>query len=103
MFDLRQAFDWLPDAVLLGTGAETVKAVSTDTRTVKAGDLFVALRGDNFDAHDFVGAAIGGGAAAVVVGALDRRAPSRRRCSCPTAARRWAGSQPAGASASGCR
>jgi len=67
MFDLRQAFDWLPDAVLMGTGAETVEAVSTDTRTAKAGDLFVALRGDNFDAHDFIGAAIGGGAAAVVV------------------------------------
>ena len=67
MFELRQAFDWLPDAVLVGTGAETVERVCTDTRTAKAGDLFVALRGDTFDAHDFVGDAIGRGVAAVVV------------------------------------
>jgi len=67
MFDLRQAFDWLPQAVLLGTGAEAVQAVSTDTRTVKAGELFVALRGDNYDAHDFLDGAISGGAAALMV------------------------------------
>jgi len=28
--------------------------VNTDTRTLAAGDLFVALRGENFDAHDFI-------------------------------------------------
>jgi UDP-N-acetylmuramoyl-tripeptide--D-alanyl-D-alanine ligase len=67
MFDLRQALDWLPEAVLLGTGAEPIARVSTDTRDVRRGDLFVALRGDRFDAHDFVGDAIAGGAAAIVV------------------------------------
>jgi UDP-N-acetylmuramoyl-tripeptide--D-alanyl-D-alanine ligase len=41
--------------------------VSTDTRTVAAGDLFVALRGENFDAHDFVKDAVARGASAVVV------------------------------------
>ena len=76
MFELRQAFDWLPDAVLFGTGAETVQRVCTDTRAVKAGDLFVALRGENFDAHDFVGEAIKGGVAGVVVERwTDRTAP----------------------------
>jgi UDP-N-acetylmuramoyl-tripeptide--D-alanyl-D-alanine ligase len=73
MFELRQAFDWLPQAVLLGTGAETVTAVSTDTRTVRKGDLFVALRGEKYDAHDFVGAAIDSGAAAVVVESRSER------------------------------
>ena len=67
MFELRQAFDWLPDAVLVGTGAESVQRVATDTRTAQPGDLFVALRGETFDAHDFVGDAIAGGVAAVVV------------------------------------
>ena len=67
VFELREAFDWLPDAVLFGTGSEPVRSVSTDTRMLKAGDLFVALRGENFDAHDFVGPALDGGAAAVVV------------------------------------
>ena len=73
MFELRQAFDWLPQAVLLGTGAERVTAVSTDTRTVREGDLFVALKGEKYDAHDFVGAAIDSGAAAVVVERLTDR------------------------------
>ena len=73
MFELRQAFDWLPQAVLLGTGAERVTAVSTDTRTVREGDLFVALKGEKYDAHDFLGDAIASGAAAVVVERLTDR------------------------------
>jgi len=41
--------------------------VSTDTRSVARGDLFVALKGDRFDAHDFLRDAVARGAAAVVV------------------------------------
>lgn len=41
--------------------------VSIDSRTVKPGDLFVAIRGENFDGHDYVDAALKNGAAAVVV------------------------------------
>ena len=42
-------------------------AVSTDSRSLNAGDLFVALVGPNFDGHDFVGAAAERGAVAAVV------------------------------------
>ena len=41
--------------------------VSTDTRTLRAGELFVALRGPRFNANDFVAAAAGAGAAGAVV------------------------------------
>lgn len=41
--------------------------VWTDTRTVEAGDLFVALIGERFDAHDFLKDAVAKGAAGVVV------------------------------------
>ena len=41
--------------------------VSTDTRTLKAGELFVALRGPRFNANDFVAAAESAGAAGAVV------------------------------------
>jgi UDP-N-acetylmuramoyl-tripeptide--D-alanyl-D-alanine ligase len=41
--------------------------VSTDTRTLKAGELFVALRGPRFNANDFVTAAEAAGAAGAVV------------------------------------
>lgn len=43
------------------------KAVSTDTRTIQIGDLFVALRGENFDAANFVAQARQSGAIAAVV------------------------------------
>ena len=42
-------------------------SVSTDTRTVPEGALFVALRGDNFDGHAFIAAARARGAAAAMV------------------------------------
>jgi len=41
--------------------------VHTDSRSVKKGDLFVALPGERFDAHEFVPAAVAAGAAAVIV------------------------------------
>lgn len=41
--------------------------VSSDSRSIGAGDLYVALRGEKFDGHDFIDAAIAGGAVAVVV------------------------------------
>ncbi|MGE0370527.1 MAG: UDP-N-acetylmuramoyl-tripeptide--D-alanyl-D-alanine ligase [Gammaproteobacteria bacterium] len=42
-------------------------AVGTDTRTLGAGTLFVALRGGNFDAHEFLAAAAARGAVAALV------------------------------------
>ncbi|MEY6431713.1 UDP-N-acetylmuramoyl-tripeptide--D-alanyl-D-alanine ligase [Thioalkalicoccus limnaeus] len=49
-------------------GADTaIAAVGTDSRRDCAGELFVALRGERFDGHDFVPAAITRGAAAVMV------------------------------------
>ena len=41
--------------------------VSTDTRTLQPGDLFVALRGANFDGHDFAEQAMRAGASALLV------------------------------------
>ena len=49
------------------SGRDWVAAgVSIDSRTVKPGDLFVALAGPNFDGHDFIAAAFANGAAAAV-------------------------------------
>lgn len=44
-----------------------LRAVTTDTRSLQAGDLFVALQGERFDAHDFLHDAVARGAAALVV------------------------------------
>lgn len=47
--------------------------VNTDTRSIRAGDLFVALKGERFDAHDFLAAANNAGAVAAVVERVDER------------------------------
>ncbi|BBK44225.1 UDP-N-acetylmuramoyl-tripeptide--D-alanyl-D-alanine ligase [Allostella vacuolata] len=50
------------------TGASwTADGVSIDSRTVRPGDLFVALKGPNFDGHAFVGAVLAAGAAGALV------------------------------------
>lgn len=47
-------------------------AVSTDTRTIGADDLFIALKGENFDGAEFVAGAVQAGAVAAVVNADSR-------------------------------
>ena len=60
--------DRIADALGLGPrGITPISRISTDTRTVVAGSCFVALKGESFDAHDFLAAAVASGAAAVVV------------------------------------
>ena len=54
----------------------TFAGVSTDTRTIRKGELFFALQGPNFDGRDYVSVARKAGAAgAVVAGAVDDRLP----------------------------
>jgi UDP-N-acetylmuramoyl-tripeptide--D-alanyl-D-alanine ligase len=53
--------------------------ISTDTRTLQAGDLFVALRGVRFDAHEMLSEARSAGAAAAVVSRIPEDAPRELR------------------------
>ncbi|HEY1610430.1 MAG TPA: UDP-N-acetylmuramoyl-tripeptide--D-alanyl-D-alanine ligase [Paraburkholderia sp.] len=54
MFSLREAAALIPGASVLGDDSTRFDRVSTDSRTAGPGDLFVALKGDRFDAHDFL-------------------------------------------------
>lgn len=69
MMNLKQATAFL-NAELHGEGAVAFAAVSTDTRQIRAGDLFIALQGPNFDGHDYVEAAREQGAVAAIVSRL---------------------------------
>jgi UDP-N-acetylmuramoyl-tripeptide--D-alanyl-D-alanine ligase len=54
MLSLREAAALIPGASVLGDENATFERISTDSRTAGPGDLFVALKGDRFDAHDFL-------------------------------------------------
>jgi UDP-N-acetylmuramoyl-tripeptide--D-alanyl-D-alanine ligase len=65
---VRDALGLGPEPALTGHHSPlTFSEISTDTRTLRAGALFVALRGERFDGHDHLAAAAGAGAAAAVV------------------------------------
>ena len=63
---LAQAQALLPGAVLVGDGTTGFARVHSDTRTLKGGDLFVALRGERFDANDLLAQAKASGAVAAL-------------------------------------
>jgi UDP-N-acetylmuramoyl-tripeptide--D-alanyl-D-alanine ligase len=57
----------IPGAALQGDGRTRFTSVCSDSRQIRPGCLFVALRGDRFDGHDFVAEAASSGAAAALV------------------------------------
>ena len=75
--DLRQIARW-SSAELENAKAEGLAAAgySIDSRTIGAGELFFAIKGEHFDGHEFVGAAIARGAVAAVV-SCDKLAQAR--------------------------
>ena len=66
MMTLAQAHALLPASRLVGDGATRILRVHTDTRTLRAGDLFVALKGERFDGNDFLAQARASGAVAAL-------------------------------------
>lgn len=76
---------WAPDNLRLITAGRWLKrtdelemfeptGVSTDTRSLQRGQMFIALRGERFDGHDFLETAAQAGASVLVV---DRETPGR--------------------------
>lgn len=53
MFDLAE-IQALTGGTLLGDPAKAIDGISTDTRTIREGDLYLALRGERFDGHSFL-------------------------------------------------
>jgi UDP-N-acetylmuramoyl-tripeptide--D-alanyl-D-alanine ligase len=66
MMTLAQAHALLPGSVLVGRGDIVIERVHSDTRTLRAGDLFVALKGERFDGHDYLAQARAAGAVAAL-------------------------------------
>ena len=75
---LTQLQNWLPQALLVNAPLNNsqveqtvIKAVRTDSRSVVAGDLFIALKGEKFDGTAFLAQAQLQGAVAVLFEAQD--------------------------------
>lgn len=75
---LLQIAEWVDGALIQGTPSSLVSQVSTDSRKVGAGDLFIAIKGERLDAHKFLGDVASAGAGAMLVSALPLETESYR-------------------------
>lgn len=76
VFTIREILEATSGTLLAGADLHRVKGVSTDTRRIRPGELFIAVKGDTFDGHDFLPKAVESGAAALLVSRKDVRFPA---------------------------
>ncbi|MFA5323705.1 MAG: UDP-N-acetylmuramoyl-tripeptide--D-alanyl-D-alanine ligase [Smithella sp.] len=62
VFSLNEVLKTTAGALVSGVPEPVFYGISTDSRLIKKGNLFVALKGDNFDGHDFFETALKEGA-----------------------------------------
>jgi UDP-N-acetylmuramoyl-tripeptide--D-alanyl-D-alanine ligase len=67
---LEQIAKWV-DGKVHGIGTGTVTRLVTDSRSIRKGEFFVALRGERFDGHAFLGAVWEAGAAGALVSTVN--------------------------------
>lgn len=75
---LEEIARWSGGELVQGVPAQRLERVSTDTRKLQGGELFVALKGDNHDAHDYLEKAAEGGAGGLMVHRLPKETESMR-------------------------
>jgi UDP-N-acetylmuramoyl-tripeptide--D-alanyl-D-alanine ligase len=71
LFTVEELREVISVKVLAGqdtvSGKRRIRQIGTDSRSIRRGDLFVALRGDRFDGHEFVPDVLAKGAAGAIV------------------------------------
>ncbi len=81
LFTVEELREVISVKVLAGDPSPSAKRrirnISTDSRSIRRGDLFVALKGDRFDGHEFVPAVLAKGAAGAIVQDTYRLPPSK--------------------------
>lgn len=66
MFEIGELIRATGGRLVGSLGKKTVAGISIDSRGIKPDEAFVAIKGNNFDGHDFIGLAIEKGAKAVI-------------------------------------
>jgi UDP-N-acetylmuramoyl-tripeptide--D-alanyl-D-alanine ligase len=74
-FRARDAAAWAGATLVRGDAERVFSGVSIDTRTLRAGSLFVAIRGEHHDAHAFLASALSAGASGLLVERADAVPP----------------------------
>ena len=64
--ELKSVAEWVGGEII-GDEGIAVRGISTDTRTISGGEIFIALKGENFDGSKFVAQAFSKGAVAAIV------------------------------------
>ncbi len=72
MFTIQEILNATGGKLLQGNSADRVAGVSTDSRTASAGDVFIAIKGENFDGHSFTPKLSQAGVSAFIVSRLVR-------------------------------
>jgi UDP-N-acetylmuramoyl-L-alanyl-D-glutamate--2,6-diaminopimelate ligase len=73
---LQEALEQIPGITWAGDAGVDIRGISYDSRSVREGDLFVAMKGENSDGADFIAQAIAKGAAAVASEGRRAKSPS---------------------------
>lgn len=82
MFKMRDLVEAIPGSILFGNSDAEWEKISIDSRTIKKGEVFFALKGETFDGHQFIAEAIEKDATAIVVekGFYQNQEPQVREC-----------------------
>ncbi len=76
MFTIHEILKATGGTLIAGKPDQKVSGVSTDTRWIKRGQVFIALKGDNFDWHNFLAQAAEKGARLLMVSSRNRPIPA---------------------------
>ncbi len=71
MLDINQIIKVTGGKPFNAAGAEGFRGLSTDTRSIREGEIFLAIRGENFDGHDFIPEAVNKGARCIIAEDFD--------------------------------
>ncbi len=65
-FGLREILEAVSGELILGNPGDCFHGVSIDSRTVKKGEIFIAIKGDRYDGHNFIAEAVAKGAGCII-------------------------------------
>lgn len=75
-FTLEQIAKAVSGKIIQGSPATKIRGVSTNSRTITRGELFIAIRGERFDAHSFLPEVVKRSAGAVVISHIPPQLPA---------------------------